>query len=202
MKLEVVVIPVSDIARAAEFYGNLGWRRDADVKAGDRRTLQFTPPGSSCSIIFSTSVTPSSAGQAKFVHLVVSDIETAREELISKGVEVSEIFHDVAGGYNPFEIDARADGPDPSRRSYLSFVTFSDPDGNGWLLQEVTARLPGRVDADATKFTSSTELAVALRRAAAAHREHENRTGQHDANWPHWYAEYIVHEQAGAKLPS
>ena len=121
MKLEVVVIPVSDVARAAEFYGRLGWRRDADTVTGDRRVLQFTPPGSPCSIIFATGVTPSAFGPAKFLHLVVSDIEAAREELIKKGVEASEIFHDVAGGYNPFEIEARASGPDPTRRSYLSF---------------------------------------------------------------------------------
>ena len=146
MKLEVVVLPVSDVARAAEFYGRLGWRRDADIVTGDRRVLQFTPPGSPCSIIFATGVTPSAFGLAKFLHLVVSDIETAREELIRKGVEASEIFHDVAEGYNPFETEARASGPDPTRRSYLSFVAFSDPDGNGWLLQEVTSRLPGRID--------------------------------------------------------
>ena len=148
MKLEVVVIPVSDVARAAEFYGRLGWRRDADIVTGDRRVLQFTPPGSPCSIIFATGVTPSAFGPAKFLHLVVSDIETAREELIRKGVEASEIFHDVAGGYNPFEIEARASGPDPTRRSYLSFVTFSDPEGNGWLLQEVTAPRSDRFERD------------------------------------------------------
>ena len=202
MKLEVVVIPVSDVARAAEFYGRLGWRRDADTVTGDRRVLQFTPPGSPCSIIFATGVTPSAFGPAKFLHLVVSDIETAREELIRKGVEASEIFHDVAGGYNPFEIEARASGPDPTRRSYLSFVTFSDPEGNGWLLQEVTSRLPGRIDSNATSFASAPDLASALRRAAAAHGEHEKRTGQHDADWPDWYAAYMVAEQSGDQLPS
>ena len=202
MKLEVVVIPVSDVARAAEFYGRLGWRRDADTVTGDRRVLQFTPPGSLCSIIFATGVTTSAFGPAKFLHLVVSDIEAAREELIKKGVEASEIFHDVAGGYNPFEIEARASGPDPTRRSYLSFVTFSDPEGNGWLLQEVTSRLPGRIDSNATSFASAPDLASALRRAAAAHGEHEKRTGQHDADWPDWYAAYMVAEQSGDQLPS
>ena len=201
MKLEVVVIPVSDVARAAEFYGRLGWRRDADIVTGDRRVFQFTPPGSPCSIIFATGVTTSAFGPAKFLHLVVSDIETAREELIRKGVEASEIFHDVAGGYNPFEIEARASGPDPTRRSYLSFVAFSDPDGNGWLLQEVTSRLPGRIDSNATSFASAPDLASALRRAAAAHGEHEKRTGQHDADWPDWYAAYMVAERSGDQLP-
>ena len=201
MKLEVVVIPVSDVARAAEFYGRLGWRRDADTVTGDRRVLQFTPPGSLCSIIFATGVTPSAFGPAKFLHLVVSDIETAREELIRKGVEASGIFHDVAGGYNPFETEARASGPDPTRRSYLSFVAFSDPDGNGWLLQEVTSRLPGRINSNATSFASAPDLASALRRAAAAHGEHEKRTGQHDADWPDWYAAYMVAERSGDQLP-
>ena len=194
--------PVSDVARAAEFYGRLGWRRDADTVTGDRRVLQFTPLGSPCSIIFATGVNPSAFGPAKFLHLVVSDIEAAREELIKKGVEASEIFHDVAGGYNPFEIEARASGPDPTRRSYLSFVTFSDPEGNGWLLQEVTSRLPGRIDSNATSFASAPDLASALRRAAAAHGEHEKRTGQHDADWPDWYAAYVVAEQSGDQLPS
>ena len=202
MKLEVVVIPVSDVARAAEFYGRLGWRRDADTVTGDRRVLQFTPPGSPCSIIFATGVTPSAFGPAKFLHLVVSDIEAAREELIKKGVEASEIFHDVAGGYNPFEIEARASGPDPTRRSYLSFVTFSDPDANSWLLQEVTARLPGRIDSTMTNFASVPDLAAALRRASTAHGEHEERNGgQRDENWPDWYADYMVTEQTGKELP-
>ena len=202
-KLEVVVIPVSDVARAAEFYTMLGWRRDADVVMGSRRLLQFTPPGSPCSIIFGTSVTPTTSGPAKFLHLVVSDIETARRELISKGVKASEIFHDVAGGYNPFEIEAQASGPDPNRRSYLSFVTFSDPDGNSWLLQEVTARLPGRIDSTMTNFASVPDLAAALRRASTAHGEHEERNGgQRDENWPDWYAEYMVAEHTGKPLPS
>jgi catechol 2,3-dioxygenase-like lactoylglutathione lyase family enzyme len=144
LKLEVVVLPVADVGRAAEFYGGLGWRQDADVSTGDRRVLQFTPPGSPCSIIFATPVKPGAGGGVQFLHLAVSDIERAREALIAKGVDVSEVFHDAAGGYNPFEPQARASGPDPGRRSYLSFATFSDPDGNGWLLQEIRTRLPGR----------------------------------------------------------
>jgi catechol 2,3-dioxygenase-like lactoylglutathione lyase family enzyme len=202
MKLEVVVIPVSNVARAAEFYAKLGWRRDADITTGDRRVLQFTPPGSPCSIIFGTSVTPSDFGPVKYLHLAVSDIKTAREALIRNGVEASEVFHDAGGGYNPFEAEARASGPDPARRSYLSFVTFGDPDGNVWLLQEVTARLPGRIDSNATDFASVADLAAALRRAETAHGEHEKRTGgQRDENWPDWYAAYMVAEQAGKPLP-
>ena len=196
MKLEVVVIPVADVDRAKRFYGNLGWRLDADLAVSDQfRIVQFTPPGSLCSIQFGTGLTSAAPGSAKGTYLVVSDIEAARAELVDRGVEVSELFH--RGGK-----EGRLSGPDPQRRSYASFASFSDPDGNGWLLQEVTARLPGRVDADDTTFTSPTELAGALRRAEAAHGEHENRTGQRDADWPDWYAEYIVREQAGKPLPS
>jgi catechol 2,3-dioxygenase-like lactoylglutathione lyase family enzyme len=202
MKLEVVVIPVSDIDRAAEFYGRLGWRKDADIANGDRRVLQFTPPGSPCSIIFGTSVTLSAPGTAQFLHLVVSDIEAARDELIGKGVDASEVFHDAGGGYNRFDPDARASGPDPGRRSYASFVTFSDPDGNGWLLQEITTRFPGRIDSNATTFASATDLAGAMRRASVAHGEHEKRIGVADPNWPDWYAAYMVAEQVGEELPS
>jgi catechol 2,3-dioxygenase-like lactoylglutathione lyase family enzyme len=196
MKLEVVVIPVSDVDRAKRFYGNLGWRLDADFVKGDSfRGLQFTPPGSSCSIHFGTGITPAEAGSAHGLYLVVSDIEVARADLIARGVDVSEVFHRDVG-------EAPQSGPDPSRRSYASYATFSDPDGNEWLLQEVTARLPGRVDADDTSFTSSTELASALRRAEAAHGEYEKRLGHRDADWPSWYAEYMVREQAGKPLPS
>lgn len=202
MKLEVVVIPVSDVARAVEFYGRLGWRKDADFAAGDRRLVQFTPPGSGCSVIFGTHASPSAPGSTQFLHLVVSDIAAARDALLSRGVAASEVFHDVAGGYNPFEAAARASGPDPARRSYLSFLTFTDPDGNGWLLQEVTQRLPGRLDSDVTSFASAADLANAMRRAGAAHGEHEKRTGGPDANWPDWYAAYMVAEQTGEAPPS
>ena len=166
MKLEVVVIPVADVDRAAEFYGEtLGWRVDADFKRPGGRLLQFTPPGSPCSIIFGTGITPSAPGSAQFLHLIVSDIEAAREELVRNGVEASEVFHDAGGGYNRFDPAVRASGPDPERRTYASFVVFNDPDGNGWLLQEITARFAGRIDSDETAYASVTDLASALRRA-------------------------------------
>jgi catechol 2,3-dioxygenase-like lactoylglutathione lyase family enzyme len=207
MKLEIVVIPVSDVDRAKRFYGGLGWRLDAEFAVGDDyRVIQFTPPGSGCSVIFGRNVTAAAPGSAQGLYLIVSDIKAAREDLLARGVEVSEVFHDAGGAYagpdEPYLFGRlRVRGPDPEHRSYRSFASFKDPDGNGWLLQEITARLPGRVDADTT-FTSSTDLASALRRAAAAHGEHEKRTGgQHDENWPDWYAEYIVREQAGKELP-
>jgi catechol 2,3-dioxygenase-like lactoylglutathione lyase family enzyme len=208
MKLEVVVIPVSDVDRAKRFYDGLGWRLDADFAAGDDfRVIQFTPPGSGCSVIFGKNVTAAAPGSAQGLYLIVSDIKAVRATLLGRGVEISEVFHDAAGVYagtdEPYLFGRlRLSGADPEHRSYRSFASFSDPDGNGWLLQEITARLPGRVDADGTTFSSSTELASALRRAAAAHGEHEKRTGQQDANWPDWYAEYIVQEQAGKELPS
>ncbi|MEI9981918.1 MAG: VOC family protein [Aliidongia sp.] len=208
MKFEIVVIPVSDVDRAKSFYGNLGWRLDADYASGDDfRVIQFTPPGSGCSVIFGRNVTAAAPGSAQGLYLIVSDIEAARDELLRRGVQISEVFHDAAGVYagpdEPYLFGRRrVSGRDPEHRSYRSFASFKDPDGNGWLFQEITERLPGRVDADETKFTSSTELALALRRAAAAHGEHEKRTGQHDVNWPDWYAEYIVQEQAGKPLPS
>jgi catechol 2,3-dioxygenase-like lactoylglutathione lyase family enzyme len=208
MKLEVIVIPVSDVDRAKRFYGDLGWRLDADFAADDDfRVMQFTPPGSGCSVIFGKNVTAAAPGSAQGLYLVVSDVEATRSELLRRGVEVSEVFHDAgdvhAGPDEPYLFGRRRiGGPDPEHRSYRSFASFKDPDGNGWLFQEVTARLPGRVDTDITTFTSSAELAGALRRAAAAHGDHEKRTGEHDVNWPDWYAEYIVQEQAGKPLPS
>ena len=195
MKLEVVVIPVADVERAKRFYGGLGWRLDADIVAGEQfRVVQFTPPGSPCSIHFGQGVTSAVPGSAR-IYLIVSDIEAARAELVDHGVDVSEVFHRAGR-------EGHVSGPDPQRQSYASFASFSDPDGNSWLLQEITVRLPGRVDADDTTFSSSIELASALRRAEAAHGEHERRTGQRDANWADWYAEYIVREQAGKPLPS
>ena len=197
MKLEVVVIPVSDVDRAKRFYGDLGWRLDADFAVGDEfRVVQFTPPGSPCSIHFGTGLTSAVPGSAQGLYLIVSDIEAARVELVDRGVDVTEVTHRVGPGKPALS------GPHPERRSYASFASFADPDGNGWLLQEITVRLPGRVDADDTTFTSSADLATALRRAAAAHGEHEKLTGQHDADWPDWYAEYMVREQAGKELPS
>ena len=208
MKFEIVVIPVSDIDRAKSFYGGLGWRLDADFASGDDwRVIQFTPPGSGSSVIFGKNVTAAVPGSAQGLYLVVSDIETARQELLGRGVEISEVFHgadDVYAGTDEPYIFGRVKvgGPDPEHRSYRSYASFRDPDGNGWLLQEVTSRLPGRVDTDVTTFTSSTELAAALKRAETAHGEHERRTGgQRDENWPAWYAEYIVNEQAGKTLP-
>lgn len=197
MKLEVVSIPVSDVERAKDFYIGLGWRLDADFTVGDTfRVVQVTPSGSPGSVHFGTSATSAEPGSAQGLFLVVSDIEATRAELIVRGVAVSNVFHRAGPG------KPAINGRDPQRRSYGSFATFSDPDGNTWLLQEVTTRLPGRVDPDITTFTSSIELAAALRRAASAHGEHEKRNGdQYDANWPDWYAAYIVAEQTGQPLP-
>jgi catechol 2,3-dioxygenase-like lactoylglutathione lyase family enzyme len=197
LKLEVVVIPVSDVERSKRFYSNLGFRLDADFVKGEAfRVVQFTPPGSACSIHFGKGVTSAVPGSAQGLFLVVSDIEAARALLVDRGADVSNIFHLWVG-------EAPQPGLDPERRTYRSYATFRDPDGNGWLLQEVTARLPGRVDPTDTTFSSSSELAAALRRAAAAHGEHEKRIGKHDTvGWPEWYAEYIVAEQAGKPLPT
>ena len=197
LRLEVVVIPVSDVERAKRFYGGLGWRLDADFVVGDTfRVVQFTPPGSPSSVHFGKGVTSAEPGSAQGLFLVVSDIEAARAELAGRGADVSEIFHRAGPG------QPAVSGRDPERRSYVSYATFADPDGNAWLLQEVTVRLPGRVDAEVTTFSSSSDLAAALRRAAAAHGEHEKRNGgQHDANWPDWYAEYMVAEHTGKELP-
>ena len=208
MKLEIVVIPVSDVDRAKRFYGGLGWRLDADYASGDDyRVIQFTPPGSGCSVIFGKNVTGAAPGSVQGVYLIVSDIEAARAELIGRGVEVSEVFHDSAGVYagpdEPYLFGrVRVAGRDSDRRSYRSFASFRDPDGNGWLFQEITARLPGRVDPNSTTYASATELAAAMRRAEAAHGEHEKKLGHRDENWPEWYADYMVREQAGKDLPS
>ena len=201
MKLEVVLVPVSDVERAAAFYRKLGWRQDADTGKGDERRLQFTPPGSACSIMIRKGVGPAVPGTTQFLHLVVSDIVAAREELVRKSIDASEVFHDAAGGFNRFDRNARASGPDPQRRSYASFVTFNDPDGNGFVLQEITTRLPGRIDSKATSYSSVADLADAMRRAEKAHGEHEKRIGAADANWPDWYAAYMVAEQNGKPLP-
>jgi catechol 2,3-dioxygenase-like lactoylglutathione lyase family enzyme len=207
MKLEVVVIPVSDIDQAKRFYNGLGWRLDADFAVGDDyRVIQFTPPGSACSVIFGKNVTAASPGSAQGLYLVVSDIKAAREELLARGVAVSDIFHDEAGIHSgsdePFLFGRRrVNGPDPGRRSYRSFASFHDPDGNGWLFQEITGRLPGRVEGK-TAFASPSDLAAALRRAAAAHDKHEKLIGGRDEDWPDWYAEYIEREQAGRQLPT
>jgi catechol 2,3-dioxygenase-like lactoylglutathione lyase family enzyme len=205
-KFEIVVIPVSDIDRAKEFYAKLGWRLDADYDNGsDFRVVQFTPPGSGCSVIFGRNVTAAAPGSAQGLYLIVSDLAAAREEFLSRGVKVSEVFHNegvYAGPDEPYLFGRlRVSGPDPEHRSYRSFASFSDPDGNGWIFQEITNRLAGRVAGDTT-YASASDLAQALRRAGAAHGEHEKRTGgQRDENWPDWYAEYMVREQSGEELP-
>jgi catechol 2,3-dioxygenase-like lactoylglutathione lyase family enzyme len=207
MKLEVVVAPVADVDRAKEFYGRLGWRLDADYDSGkDFRVIQFTPPGSGCSIIFGKNVTAAAPGSAQGLYLIVSDIEAARKELLGRGVKISEVFHEAGGVYagpdEPYLFGRhRVSGPDPQHSSYRSFASFSDPDGNGWLFQEITTRRPGRVDPAATTFASANDLANAMRRAEAAHGQHEKRIGAADPNWPDWYAEYMVREQSGGELP-
>ena len=203
MKLEVVVVPVADVDRAKAFYTGLGWRQDADFVGGpDFRVVQVTPPGSTCSVIFGTGVSTAPPGSADGLHLVVTDIEAARADLVAHGADASEVFHDTGGVFHHAGTADRAPGPDPDRRSYSSFVSFRDPDGNGWLLQEITTRLPGRIDSAATTFASASDLAAALRRAESAHGEHEKRMGgERDANWPAWYASYMIAEQAGTELP-
>ena len=211
MKLEVLPIPVSDVDRAKRFYAGLGWRQDADIVGDDVRVVQFTPPGSACSVMFGRNLTPAAPGSAQGMHLIVSDIEAARDELAEHGVEVTDVYHCATGYTCRFPgsggtahhagTDGRVSGLAPDRVSYGSFASFSDPDGNGWVLQEITTRLPGRVDSGVTGFASTDDLASAFRRAAAAHGEHEARTGREDPNWPDWYAAYVVAEQAGAPLP-
>ena len=206
MKFEIVVIPVSDADRAKAFYAKLGWRLDADFDNGkDFRILQFTPPGSGCSVIFGKNVTAAAPGSAQGLYLIVSDLEAARKALLERGVQVSEVFHNAgvyAGADETYLFGSvRVSGPDPEHRSYRSFASFKDPDGNGWLFQEITTRLPGRIDSAATTFASANDLANAMRRAEAAHGEHEKRIGAADPNWPDWYAKYMVAEQAGTELP-
>jgi catechol 2,3-dioxygenase-like lactoylglutathione lyase family enzyme len=202
MKLEVVVIPVSDVDRAKEFYQKLGWRLDADRAAGSSfRLIQFTPPGSGSSVQFGMNLTPATPGSAQGLLLIVSDIEAARKELVARGIDASEVFHCANGTACRFAgIGDRVSGPHPEHLSYSSFVSFKDPDGNGWVLQEVTTRLPGRVAGDTT-YGSANDLASALREAAMAHGEHEKRTGQRDENWPVWYAAYMVAARSGKELP-
>ena len=204
LKLEAVVIPVSDADRSKAFYESLGWRLDADFGFDNGfRVIQLTPPGSPCSIQFGTQITTASPGSAQGLYLVVSDAQAARDALAASGVEVSEVFHPEAPGAQ-FQADGsgRSPGPAADGASYSTFVTFSDPDGNGYLLQEVTTRLPGRIDAAETSYASVNDLASALRRAAAAHGEHEKLTGEYDENWPDWYAAFMVAEQAGQELPT
>ena len=202
LNLEVVVIPVADVDRAKGFYSDLGWRLDADVAPNDDvRLVQFTPPGSGCSIQFGTNLTQAAPGSSQGSYLIVSDIESAREQLVARGAKVSEVFHEGALG-GRFREGQRVMGSSPGRSSYGSFAWFSDPDGNGWLLQEVTTRLPGRIDPTSASFASTSDLASAMRRAEAAHADHEKRLGKADPDWSDWYAEYIVREQAGEDLPT
>jgi catechol 2,3-dioxygenase-like lactoylglutathione lyase family enzyme len=196
MKLEVALIPVSDVDRSKEFYTRLGWRLDDDIVVGnDFRVVQFTPPGSGCSISFGKGVTAAAPGSFRG-GLIVSDIEAARKQVVARGINASEVFHG-----SPFSPAGRISGPDPERQSYRSYVCFEDPDSNAWIVQEVTRRLPGRIDPATTAFASANDLASAMRRAAAAHGEHEKRNGQRDANWPDWYAAYMAAEQAGTEPP-
>jgi catechol 2,3-dioxygenase-like lactoylglutathione lyase family enzyme len=204
MKLEALVIPVSDVDRAKQFYANLGWRLDADFPFDNGfRVVQFTPPGSGCSVQFGTKITSAAPGSAQGLYLVVSDIQGARAELVARGVDISQVFHAGTPGaqFQPDGTSGRLNGPAADHASYGSYARFSDPDGNTCLLQEVTTRLPGRIASGETSFASASDLASALRRAAAAHGEHEKRTGQRDENWPEWYAAYTVAEQAGKELP-
>jgi catechol 2,3-dioxygenase-like lactoylglutathione lyase family enzyme len=199
MALESVVLPVADVDAGKAFYEGLGWRLDADLGAGDFRIVQFNPPGSGCSIQFGSGLTTAAPGSAVNL-LVVPDIERAHDDLAAHGVD-AEVFHDSTGGYDRFTESVRASGPDPERRTYASFAEFRDPDGNVWQLQEITSRLPGRVDGDTATFSSVDALAQALRRAEAAHGEHEQRTGERDENWPAWYAAFMLAEQTGAEPP-
>jgi catechol 2,3-dioxygenase-like lactoylglutathione lyase family enzyme len=203
MHLEVEIIPVSDVDRAKKFYQRLGWRLDDDVAPLDGlRIVQFTPPGSGASVTFGQGLTAAAPG-TPVGGLVVSDIEAAHDELAGRGIDTSDIWHGP-----PFPAEARQPGPDPERTSYGSFFSVNDPDGNTWLVQEVTTRLPGRIAAD-TAFASTADLAGALQRAEAAHVEHQKRTGRphlfhrssQDEDWIAWYAAYMVAEQAGTDLP-
>ena len=193
MKLEVALIPVSDVDRAKKFYTKLGWRLDADdVVGSDFRIVQFTPPGSASSVSFGKGLTTAAPGSIRGA-LIVSDIVAAHRDLVAKGINAREIFH--GSPFTPIS------GPDPERQSYGSYSSFEDPDGNVWIVQEVTRRLPGRIDPETTTFGSANDLANAMRRAEAAHGEHEKRDGHRDANWPDWYATYMAAEQAGTELP-
>lgn len=204
LKFEVAVIPVADADRSKDFYDKLGWRLDADLSFDNGfRVVEFTPPGSGCSVQFGTKITGAPPGSASGLYLVVSDIKAARDQLLERGAAVSEVFHAAAPGAQ-FQPDGtgRVSGLASDHASYMSFATFADPDGNSWLLQEITKRLPGRIDSGGASFSSTSDLAGALRRVEAAHAAHEQRTGTTDTNWPDWYADYLVREQSGSELPS
>ena len=191
-KIEVTIFPVMDVDRAKAFYLKLGWRLDADFNFPSFRVVQVTPHGSSCSLQFGRNLTSSAPGSGKG-YIIVSDIVAARDALLAAGVQVGDFFHLGQNGPAP--------GLDPQRLTYRSRAEFKDPDGNSWVLQEITSRLPGRVEPGPTSFASASDLSSALQRAALAHGQHETRIGQRDEKWPDWYAEYMVREQAGTGLP-
>ena len=196
MKLEVIVLPVSDVERAKRFYENLGFRLDVDVAPNEFfRAVHLTPPGSDASILFGKGVTSAAPGSVDRLLLAVYDIEAARQELLSKGVDVSEVFHDAGGSTGAGFVDgfaSRATGPDPQRRSYASYASFRDPDGNVWLLQEIRERLPGRTTRVSLNGNLTAVLLEALEKAAAAHGVHEKELGRADADWAKWYAEHMT----------
>ena len=204
LRLEVVVIPVADVERSKGFYQGMGWRLDADFAFNNGfRVVEFTPPGSPAAIQFGTRITTAAPGSARGLYLVVPDVQAAREALARRGVEISDVFHPGAPGAQFAENGERLSGPAPGHETYSSFATFSDPDGNEWLLQEVTQRLPGRIEATRISYASIADLAAAMRRASTAHGAHEARAGgAYDAGWPDWYAAYMVAEQAGSELPT
>ena len=197
MKLEVVVLGVSDVDRAKAFYGNLGWRLDADFDFGDFRVVQLTPHNSDASIIFGKGITSAKPGSAASLVLAVDDIDAARDDLIARGVEVSEVFHYAGGPFNNSLENPRVGGRDPEGRSYYSFTSFEDPDGNGWLLQEIQTRLPGR-ESNLTRpqAVDVATLAGLLRETAEHHDPYEKTHGEH--HWWDWYAPYLSARQNGS----
>jgi catechol 2,3-dioxygenase-like lactoylglutathione lyase family enzyme len=198
MKLEVVVVPVSDVDRAKNFYGGLGWRQDADFdKGADFRVVQMTPPGSACAVMFGAGITAAEPGSAEGLQLVTEDIDAARADLAGHGAPVSEVFHDSTGVFHHAGTADRVPGPAPEHESYGSWVSFPDPDGNQWFVQEVTKRRPGRAISALAAYDSVDALADALRRAEAAHGQYEQRLGHADPDWPAWYAQYMAHESDG-----
>ena len=194
LKLEVVPVPVSDVDRAKRFYLDLGWRVDADfTNQGDWRLVQMTPPGSPCSVMFGKGFTNSVPGSAQGTFLVVNDIEAARAELSRNGAQVSDVFHFDGDLLRVGGTKGRVPGPDPGGRSYFSFATFSDPDGNSWLLQEVTSRFPGR--GFSSDVATMTEL---LREAETRHGQYGEAAPKH--HWSEWYAAYIVARERGKSV--
>jgi catechol 2,3-dioxygenase-like lactoylglutathione lyase family enzyme len=201
MRLEVVVLPVSDVDRAKKFYQRLGWRLDGDYPFNESfRVVQLTPPGSASSIIFGKGITAATPGSADGLQLVVDNIDAARAELAGRGIKVSEVFHDATAPFHHAGTAERVSGPAANHQSYGSWLSFTDPDGNSWFVQEVTTRLPGRSTSALAVYGSVAGLAAALRRAEAAHGKHEQEIGQRDENWPDWYAQYMAEESTSAFL--